>query len=85
MNIDISNTHLPIKPKHYRKTFATETLKKITCRLQYYRKVLNMSQPENPELMKKFIKQRRKIQIKYDHDIKIRNLLNRAIKHLYEK
>lgn len=62
--------------KHCRKSFATETLSKISNRLQYYRKVLN-----NPKTNEK---QRQKIQSKYDYNIKIRKLLNRALSHRYE-
>ena len=62
--------------RNCRRSFATETLSKISNRLQYYRKVLN-----NPKTNDK---QRQRIQSKYDHDIKIRKLLNRALSHRYE-
>ena len=62
--------------RNCRRSFATETLSKISNRLQYYRKVLN-----NPNTNDK---QRQRIQSKYDHSIKIRKLLNRALSHRYE-
>lgn len=71
-----NNLTLQTKPKHYRKTFATHTLKIINSRIQYYRRILNNNEKSNN---KKQI-----IQQKYDRDMKVRKLLNRAIKHLYE-
>ena len=68
----------PLKKRHERKTFATYTLKLVHSRLQYYRKIL--SQPESTDLKK--IKQRERIQRKYDHNVKIRLLLKRATSHL---
>ncbi len=62
-----------------RKTFATDTLKKITCRLQYYRRILNQPEPIN----EKQKLQRQRIQSKYDRDMKVRALLNKAVKNLY--
>ena len=69
----------PIKQRHERKTFATPTLKHINSRLQYYRKVL--SQPEPKTDKAKLSRQR--IQNKYDQCMKVRSLLNRAVKNLY--
>ena len=60
---------------HCRKTFATETLSKITNRSQYYRRILNSSTISE--------KRRKRIQTKFDRDMKIRKLLNRAISHRY--
>ena len=65
---------LPSKPYHCRKTFATPTLKLINSRLQYYRRVLKQ-QGKNSQ----------QIQQKYDRDMRVRQLLNRAISHLYER
>ena len=59
-----------------RKTFATATLRKINSRLQYYRRILNTTDKHNKRLDS--IKQ------KYDRDMKIRALLNRAIRNLYD-
>ncbi len=72
----MNNLHLPINPKHYRKTFATDTLKKINLRLGYYRKVLKNNNISN--------QRRERINKKYERDIKIRNLLNRAVSNLYK-
>ena len=69
----------PLKKRHERKTFATPTLKVINSRLQYYRKVLKQPEP----LTEKAKLQRQRIQQKYDHCMKVRQLLNRAVKHLY--
>lgn len=69
----------PLKKRHERKTFATKTLKLIHSRLQYYRKILNQPLSDNP----KKIRQRQRIQQKYDHNMKVRALLNRAVRNLY--
>lgn len=74
-----SNSLPPLKKRHERKTFATPTLKAISSRLQYYRKVLSKPEP----LTDKAKLQRQRIQQKYDHCMKVRQLLNRAVKHLY--
>lgn len=69
----------PLKKWHERKTFATKTLKMIHSRLQYYRKILKQPESDDP----KKIRQRQRIQQKYDHNMKVRSLLNRAVKNLY--
>ncbi len=66
---------LPSRPWHSRKTFASDTLKRINLRLGYYRKVLKDNNITE--------KRRERIQKKYEHDMKVRKLLNRAVKHLY--
>ena len=71
-----TNQTLPSRPKHCRKTFATQTLRLINSRLQYYRRVLN----QQPTTTMK----RQQIQKKYDRDMKVRQLLNRAVRHLYD-
>ena len=76
---NLSNSLPPLKQRHERKTFATPTLKAISSRLQYYRKVLSKPEP----LTEKAKLQRQRIQQKYDHCMKVRQLLNRAVKHLY--
>lgn len=68
----------PLKGWHERKTFATDTLRIIKSRLQYYRKVLN----EEP-LTDRQKKQHKKIQNKYEIYMKRRKLLHRAINNLY--
>lgn len=70
---------LPLKNWHGRKTFATPTLKQLKSRLQYYRRILSQTPPTDP----KKIAKREKIQRKYDRDMKVRNLLNRAVSNLY--
>ena len=83
-----SNSLPPLKKRHERKTFATPTLKAISSRLQYYRKVLSKPEPltDKAKLQRQDVKrlaQRARIQQKYDHCMKVRQLLNRAVKHLY--
>lgn len=73
------NTLPPLKKPHERKSFATDTLKKIHSRLQYYRKILNQPESDDP----KKIRQRNRIQMKYNRDMKIRQLLYRAINNRY--
>lgn len=81
-----NNLTLQTKPKHYRKTFATYTLKIINSRIQYYRRILNNNENSVRDLTKheKSNNKKQIIQQKYDRDMKVRKLLNRAIKHLYE-
>ena len=76
MNRTTDNQKLPSRPKHCRKTFATQTLRLINSRLQYYRRVLNQ---QSTTTMKQ-----QQIQQKYDRDMKVRQLLNRAVRHLYD-
>ena len=78
----------PLKQPHERKTFATPTLKLINSRLQYYRRILN--QPERPSGLsasepdnQKAKNKRQKLKNKYERDLKVRKLLNKAIKNLY--
>lgn len=80
MNGDASGLTLPpLKKRHERKSFATDTLKKIHSRLQYYRKVLKEPMPTDPKKMVR----RERIQKKYDRDMKVRQLLYRAINNRY--
>ena len=72
-------TLLPLKNWHGRKTFPTPTLKQLKSRLQYYRRIFSQTPPTDP----KKIAKREKIQRKYDRDMKVRNLLNRAVSNLY--
>ena len=69
----------PLKQWHERKTFATPTLRLINSRLQYYRRILNQPEPNTDKAKNK----RQKLKNKYDRDIKVRNLLNKAVKNLY--
>ena len=76
MEIVEDKFRLPNKKRHCRKTFATETLKLINSRLGYYRKIFK---DEN------ITDQRRinSIKAKFERDMKIRKLLNKAIYNLY--
>lgn len=69
----------PLKQPHERKTFATPTLKLINSRLQYYRRILNQPEPDNQKAKDK----RQKLKNKYERDLKVRILLNKAVKNLY--
>ena len=66
---------LPTKRKHERKTFASDTLRKINLRLGYYRKVLKDNNATD--------KRKQRVTKKYEHDMKVRYLLNRVVKNLY--
>ena len=72
------NTLQPLKQRHERKTFATPTLTKINSRLGYYRRVL-ATEPTTPKQKL----QHQRIKNKYDHCMKVRQLLNRAVRNLY--
>lgn len=78
-HIESLNVLPPIKNRHERKSFATPTLKLITSRLQYYRRVLK--EPISDDPIK--IRQRERIQRKYDYNMKVRKLLNRAVANRY--
>ena len=67
----------PLKQRHERKTFATPTLQVINSRLQYYRRVL-----ANEPITPKQKLQHPGIKNKYEHCMKVRQLLNRAVKNL---
>ncbi len=75
----MTQTLKPLRQPHERKTFATPTLRLINSRLQYYRRILNQPEPNTDKAKNK----RQKLKNKYDRDIKIRNLLNKAVKNLY--
>ena len=75
----MAQTLKPLRQPHERKTFATPTLRLINSRLQYYRRILNQPEPNTDKAKNK----RQKLKNKYDRDIKIRNLLNKAVKNLY--
>ena len=68
----------PLKQRHERKTFATPTLIKINSRLQYYRRVLS-TEPTTPKQQL----QHQRIKNKYEQCMKVRQLLNRAVRNLY--
>ncbi len=75
----MTQTLKPLRQPHERKTFATPTLRLINSRLQYYRRILNQPEPNTDKAKNK----RQKLKNKYDRDIKVRNLLNKAVKNLY--
>ena len=69
-------------PRKSRKTFATDTFKMLNNRMLYYRKVL--SYEPTTGLSERRIKQQQKIKNKLDKCIKIKKLLHRATRHLYD-
>ncbi len=69
----------PLRKRHERKTFASPTLKMINSRLQYYRKILSQPEPTTPKARAKY----NKLKSKYERDMKVRRLLNNAVKNLY--
>lgn len=75
LNPEVIKTINNYKERKSRKTFATITLHKLTNRIYYYRQTLNRNITD---------KHRNSILIKYERDLKIRSLLNRAISHLYK-
>ena len=75
----MTETLPPLKKWHERKTFASPTLKMINSRLQYYRKILSQPEPTNQKARIKY----NKIKCKYERDMKVRRLLNNAVKNLY--
>lgn len=77
----MSQTTRLTKRPHDRTTFATPTLKLINGRIAYYRKILKQEINTNNA---KQVRQHKKLQMKYNRDMKIRYLLNRAISHRYE-
>lgn len=87
MPTEYNSTLPPLKKRHERKTFATPTLKVINSRLQYYRKVLSKDEPLTEQSSRrspdKAKLQRQRIQQKYDHCMKVRQLLNNAVRNLY--
>ena len=68
------------KQRQSRKSFATETLKNITNRVNYYKRMLNNKTDEEINENKRL----RRIKMKYDHALKVRFILNRALSHRYE-
>ena len=72
----VESLHLPSRPRYSKRTFATDTLKLINLRLGYYRKVLNNKNITDEKRL-------RSIRAKFDRDMKVRKLLNKAVKNLY--
>ena len=68
-----AQTHtLPTKPKHYKKTFATPTLRIIYSRLHNYRRVLQ--QPLN-STNEKAIKKQQQLQTTSEIDMRVIHVL----------
>ena len=68
------------KTRNSRKSFATETLKNITNRLNYYNRMMKNKTNEDIEASPRL----RRIRNKYNHAMKVRFILNRALSHRYE-
>ena len=65
-----------------RKTFATDTFRILNNRMLYYRRVLNpANQPIGVQGQQKI---NQKIKNKYENCLRIKKLLHRAIRHLYD-
>ena len=60
-------------PRKSRKTFATDTLRILNNRMLYYRKMLKSNK-----------KCSQKIKNKYENCLRIKKLLHRATRHLYD-
>lgn len=75
----MSGTLTPLRKRHERKTFATPTFKVLTSKIQYCRRVLNTL---NPTTEKQRIRYET-ISRRYEHCMKVRKLLNRAVQNLY--
>ena len=70
------------KERKSRKTFATETFRILNNRMLYYRRVLNpANQPIGVQGQQKI---NQKIKNKYENCLRIKKLLHRAIRHLYD-
>ena len=63
-----------------RKSFATETLKNITNRINYYNRMMKNKTNEDIEASPRL----KRIRNKYNHALKVRFILNRALSHRYE-
>ena len=70
------------KVRKSRKTFATDTFRILNNRMLYYRRVLNpANQPIGVQGQQKI---NQKIKNKYENCLRIKKLLHRAIRHLYD-
>ena len=70
------------KERKSRKTFATDTFRILNNRMLYYRRVLNpANQPIGVQGQQKI---NQKIKNKYENCLRIKKLLHRAIRHLYD-
>ena len=73
-------------PRKSRKTFATDTLRMLNNRMLYYRKVLSYEPTTglSERRIEQTLKQHQRIKNKYDRCVKIKKLLHRATRHLYD-
>lgn len=90
-NIKYANAKLQLnediytKERKSRRTFASDTVKILNNRIQYYRRVLNISNKQKDSVMiqkNKIINQR--IKNKYERCLRIKKILHRATSHLYD-
>ena len=70
-------------PRKSRKTFATDTLRILNNRMLYYRKMLN-SNKKCYEQSSRHQRCSQKIKNKYENCLRIKKLLHRATRHLYD-
>lgn len=79
------NEYIYTKERKSRRTFASDTIKILNNRMQYYRRVLNISNKQKDSVMiqkNKIINQR--IKNKYERCLRIKKMLHRATSHLYD-
>lgn len=85
-NIKIqSNEDIYTKERKSRRTFTSDTVKILNNRIQYYRRVLNISNKQKDSVLiqkNKIINQR--IKNKYERCLRIKKILHRATSHLYD-
>ena len=80
-----SNEDIYTKERKSRRTFASDTVKILNNRIQYYRRVLNISNKQKDSVLiqkNKIINQR--IKNKYERCLRIKKILHRATSHLYD-
>lgn len=79
------NEGIYTKERKSRRTFASDTVKMLNNRIQYYRRVLNISNKQKDSVLiqkNKIINQR--IKNKYERCLRIKKILHRATSHLYD-
>lgn len=79
------NEDIYTKERKSRRTFASDTVKILNNRIQYYRRVLNISNKQKDNVLiqrNKIINQR--IKNKYERCLRIKKILHRATSHLYD-
>ena len=73
-------TLAPLKQRHERKTFATPTFKVLSTKIQYCRRVLKNLNPTTEKQRIRYESMTKR----YEHFMKVRKLLNRAVQNLYK-